>query len=140
MAKERKPLDLVRRSLGVIISLSPILVLLASIVFGIIRSRPFFSAALGLMVAACALAIWNFYLSFIRGRLYLKRHGSLEGYRYVSGVPLIGAVLAMIGGLVGFGEIGNSLVGLASMAFDTGGPVWFLICTWRDEWSQDSRG
>jgi len=140
MAKKRKPLDLVRRLLGVAISLSPILVLLASIVFGIIRSRPFFSAALGLMVAACVLAIWNFYLSFFRGRLYVKRHGSLEGYRYVSGVPLIGAVLAMMGGLVGFGEIGSALVGIASMALDTGGPIWFLIWTWRDEPFWDSRG
>lgn len=56
----------------------------------------------------------------------------MEGYRFVSGIPVIGTFCVVLGGLVSFGEIVSALLGLIAMAIDTGGSVWFLIATWQD--------
>ena len=84
------------------------------------------------MLAAALLAGLNFYLSFIRPRIFRLLHGSMDGFRHVSGIPIIGTVLVVLGALFGFGAVGSALLGLACIGFDTGGSVWFLICTWRD--------
>ena len=114
------------------ICLSPVILLLASLLWG--RSLPdrgpSWSLALG--AVATALAGLNFYLSFIRGRRFKARHGSLEGYRHVSGIPAIGTLLVVIAGITGFGQTETALVGLAAMLLDTGGSLWFVVQTWRD--------
>jgi hypothetical protein len=58
--------------------------------------------------------------------------GSLDGYRHVSGLPAVGSFLAALGAVLAFGSIVAAVVGLAAVAVDTGGSVWFLISTWRD--------
>ncbi len=121
-----------RRALGAILALSPVLLLFASIVGGIVGVRTSLVGGMAVMIPAAAIALLNFYLSFLRGRLYVRRHGSLDGYRYVSGLPIIGTVLVVIGALLGFGELAVAALGLVVMAADTGGSVWFLISTWRD--------
>ena len=124
--------NIVRRSAGLVIGLFPVLLLVASIAAGFSGLQLRVPGGLGFMVAASIVAVMNFYLSFVRGRIYLIRHGSREGYRHVSGLPLIGTALVVIGVLLGFGDIGGALLGMAVMLVDTGGSVWFLFSTWRD--------
>ena len=84
------------------------------------------------MLDAALLAALNFYLSFIRPPVFRLLHGSMDGFRHVSGIPMIGTLLVVLGGVFGFGAVGTALLGLACIGFDTGGSVWFLIATWRD--------
>ncbi len=111
---------------------SPLLLLLASLIAGIIRSQHSSFAAVGFMIGAATFAILNFHLSFIRPRLYFFRHGSMDGYRFVSGLPIVGTVLAILGAFFGFGAIGSAIIGIVAFALDTGGAGWFVIATWRD--------
>lgn len=83
-------------------------------------------------MAALLVAMLNFYLSSIRPLLLIRRHGSLEGIPHVSGFPLAGTVLVLLGGLFGFGAWGTALFGLLALVLDTGGLPWFLISTWGD--------
>mgnify|MGYP001812150322 CR=1 FL=1 len=108
------------------------LLLIASIVAGINGMQVGLVGGMAVMIAAGLIALLNFYLSFVRGHLYLKRHGSRDGYRHISGVPLIGTVLVLIGAALGFGDVPTAVLGLIVMSVDTGGSVWFLIATWRD--------
>jgi hypothetical protein len=129
---QQRPTNIVRRAFGVVLAFSPLALLLASIAVGITRSqRPHF-AGVGFIVAASVVAVLNFYLSFIRPRLFLLRRGSMDGYRHVSVFPMLGTILLTLGALFGFGAIGSALIGIGAFALDTGGSAWFLICTWRD--------
>jgi hypothetical protein len=74
----------------------------------------------------------NLYLSFVRPVLFCWRHGSLEQYRFVSGIPGVGTILVVVGGLLGFGSVATASVGLAAILLDTGGSIWFLLATWND--------
>jgi hypothetical protein len=56
----------------------------------------------------------------------------MDGYRHVSGFPMIGTVLLSLGAVFSFGAIGSALIGLVAFALDTGGSVWFVTATWRD--------
>jgi hypothetical protein len=131
-AEPRKPRNLARRTFGVALAFSPMALLLASIIVGVMGSqRPHFTG-IGFMVVAAIIAAFNFYLSFIRARLFSWRRGSMDGYRHVSGFPMIGTICLTMGALFGFGAIGSALVGIGALAADTGGSVWFVIATWRD--------
>lgn len=128
-----------RRSIGAALCLSPVFLLLASVGFGLGHPRPFWSARIGFMIAALLVAALNFYTSHILPRVYLWRNGSLDGWHYVSPIPLVTEILVVIGGFIGFGEIGNALLGMACIALDPGTSVWFLIWTWHDKSLWDSR-
>ncbi len=78
------------------------------------------------------LATLNFYLSFLRGSLHRWRRGSTDGYRHVSGVPGVGSLLVVGGVLVSFGSVTVAVLGLITIGLDTGGPLWFLVSSWRD--------
>ena len=121
-----------RRCAGAAVALFPMLLLIASIVAGLNGMRLGLGGGMAVMIAAGLIALLNFYLSFVRGQLYLKRHGSHDGYRHISGFPLIGTVLVVIGAALGFGDVPTAVLGLIVMSVDTGGSVWFLIATWRD--------
>ena len=121
-----------RRSAGALLAFFPVLLLAASIVAGLNDVQFSLYGAMAFMIAAVLIAMLNFYLSFLRGWLYVKRHGSPIGYRHVSGLPGIATVLVIIGVLLGFGEIETALLGMVVMLIDTGGSLWFLFSTWRD--------
>jgi hypothetical protein len=87
----------------------------------------------GLASGGLLVGGFNFYLAVIRPLLYALRHGSSEGQRRVSGVPLLGTLLATAGGAVGFGDWRSAAIGLVTLTIDLGGLPWFLIATWRDE-------
>jgi len=127
-----KPINYLRRALGATLGFSPFLLLLVSLVFGFVRGQHSSVAAVAFMTGAVAIAGVNFYLSFVRPRLYRFRHDSMDGYRFVSGVPIIGSVLTIMGAIFGFGAIGLAILGIIAFALDTGGSGWFVIATWRD--------
>lgn len=129
---EQKPTNFVRRTFGVVIAMSPLALLLASIIFGIFQRQQSSFAGIGFMIPAAGFAVINFYLSFIRPRLFHLRHGSMNGYHFVSGFPVVGSILVALGALFGFGAIGSGLIGGASFCLDTCGSGWFVIATWRD--------
>jgi hypothetical protein len=52
--------------------------------------------------------------------------------RNVSGLPLVGTLLVVLGGIAGFGDWRVGVIGLVVLALDTGGSPWFLVATWRD--------
>jgi hypothetical protein len=56
----------------------------------------------------------------------------MEKYRNVSGLPLIGTLLVLAGGVLGFGTLIPTILGMVAILLDTGGPFWFLITTWQD--------
>lgn len=120
-----------RRSLGVAICLSPVGVAVASIVYGAMRGTGL-TGWLGLVLFAALFAALNLHLSFTRPLLYRWRHGSMAGYRHVSGFPLVGTFFVVAGVLLGFGDMVTASVGLGVLLADTGSPVWFLIMTWKD--------
>jgi len=90
------------------------------------------------MISAMFIAVANFYFSFIRPWLLIRRHGSLDGIPHVSGAPIVGTLLVLLGGVFGFGAICTSLIGILALTLETGGAPWFLIATWRDASLWDS--
>ena len=122
---------ILRRVLGVAAELSPVFLLVASLVWSVLRGSQPHPVGVGIITGALAIGALNFHLSFVRGLLYRRANGSIEGYRHVSGFPLIGSVLVVIGAAVGFGSALCATLGLLAMALDTGGSVWFLIATWE---------
>jgi hypothetical protein len=123
---------MVRRSLGVVVCFSPVLLLIASLVAWF-AGREGGLAGLGLAVIGLLFGVLNAYLSFFRPWLYRRRRGSMEGYRFVSGLPLFGTLFVGLSGVFGFGEPYTTALGLTTLAIDTGGLPWFLVSTWRDE-------
>jgi hypothetical protein len=141
MSEENKKvkLNLWRRGSGLLLGLMPLLLIIASIVYGLARSPQPKFAAVGWMIAAGVFAALNFFLSFIRPPflLYVLRIPK-QKYKHVSGLPMIGSILLCLGIIFSFGSIGSALLGLICFAFDTGGSVWFLIATWKDSSLWDS--
>ena len=120
-----------RRSIGLVICVSPVILLLASITFGLMRPRSP-TSGLGWTFAALMFGLLNFYLSFVRPAVFRWRYGSLEQYRFVSGFPMVGTILVLVGGLLGFGSVVTASVGLVAMSLDTGSSIWFVLATWKD--------
>lgn len=121
-----------RRGFGVLVGISPVLLLGASLFFSVARGNRQSTAALVVMIVAMFIAAPNFYLSFIRPFVFHKRGGSFDAYKHVSGIPIIGTVVIVVGAILGFGSALCAVLGLVAMALDTGGSVWFLVATWRD--------
>jgi hypothetical protein len=94
---------------------------LASLASGIIKGQQPMFRSITFVIGAAALATINFYLSFVRPYFHHSRHVSMEGYRNVSGIPIIGTVLGFVGAVFGFGAIGTAVIGIAAFVMDTGG-------------------
>lgn len=121
------------RTVGVVMCLLVPALLMISTIEGITSPapEPSFKGSWPLVWAGL-IAVLNFNLSFIRPWRYRKANGSMEGYRFVSGIPLIGWAGILAAMALGWGAAGTSLMALALCGIDTGGPVWFLIMIWRD--------
>jgi hypothetical protein len=127
-----------RRALGIGICLSPIAIAVCSFVSGI-RGPITISAGFYVVLTGSLIAGFNFYLSFLRPLQYRFTHGSYDGYRHVSGAPMVGSLVVLVGVLLWFGDVLSASVGLIGLLFDTGGPQWFLVATWRDASLWDAR-
>jgi hypothetical protein len=117
-----------RRGIGVLACLAPALLAGASLVGAAAGGNGKSTAALVVMLVATSIGALNFYLSFIRPMI----SGSRSDDRNVSGVPVVGTLLVVIGTVLGFGSVLCALLGLVVVAVDTGGSLWFLLSTWRD--------
>ena len=80
---------------------------------------------------AMSVACLNFHLSFVRPRLWMREHGNMEGYLFVSGAPAVGTVAAAIAAAVTFGSDVGAAMGLVICLLDTGGMTWFMIMCLR---------
>jgi hypothetical protein len=86
-----------------------------------------------LIVLASVVAAVSLYLSFLRPFLYAKRHGNAtEGYRHVSGIPIVGSIFAALAVLVAWGQMSVAAAGLTVLLVDTGGVVWLLSALSHD--------
>jgi hypothetical protein len=81
-----------RRLLAVALCFSPVAVLAASVIYGAACGTRLTWGLAPVLVAAL-LAALNLHLSVTRPLLYRRKHGSMAGYRFVSGVPLVGTAL-----------------------------------------------
>jgi hypothetical protein len=124
-------MNCVRRSVGVTICLAPVVLAAASLAVGALNAD-WGVQGLGVALGGFLFAVVNAHLSFLRPWLYRRRHGSLSGFRFVSGVPLFGTLCVCASNAIGFGEVITAALGLVTLALDTGGLPWFLACTWRD--------
>ncbi len=120
-----------RRAVGAAVCLSPVVLLLASLAYSLLVERKG-AAWLGVMAVGLLVGSLNAYLSFLRPLLYRWRHGSMEGWRFVSVLPGVGTFVVALAGALGFGAEWTALLGLFVLAIDTGGLPWFLVVTWRD--------
>lgn len=122
----------IRRVIGVMLCGSPLALALACALWT--RTLPPATVALGGVLATIAVLIGclNLHLAYLRPWRYQRQRGSLDGYRSVSGLPLVGTLFQVAGCLVAFG---NPVVGLISGLaglLDVGGLPWFLVLTWPD--------
>jgi len=110
----------------------PALLLCSCVVGAIWHPYPWFTGAYWFAPAALIAGL-NFYLSFVRPRLYRRTHRSMKGYRWVSGVPVIGDVFLAVGAVLTMGAAGSAALGLVITGLNTGGLPWFLAAVWRDK-------
>ena len=85
------------------------------------------------------IALLNAFLHFIRP-LFLKLRGILpEEQHYVSGIPLLASFLLMLSTTAFHPALWPCFAVSVLLLLDTGGPLWFLICTWKDDsvWRKD---
>jgi hypothetical protein len=131
--RNRRYSSYIKRAFGAAICLVVPFLFVVSLVIGLRgATSPWFVGAWPLVWSGLIGGL-NIYLSFIRSRLHLRRHGSLKEYRHVSGYPLIGWLGLIAALCLGWGAPGTALIGLALCFVDTGGLVWFFLGTWRDE-------
>ena len=138
MANTKYRTNYVRRSLGLTAVGGPVCLLVASAVHGRAVTTSVGLPALAIILVGLLVEALNSYLSFAKGLVFRWRTGSVDGYRRVSGIPVLGTVLATTGGLLGFGSVTCAVIGLLSVAIDTGGSIWLVISTWRDASFWDS--
>ena len=122
-----------RRIIGIVLCTAPISLAAASLISGLGAASPGDTGGIGWIILAAAIASFNGYLSFLRPWLYRQRHeGSMEGFRFISGFPLIGSLAVMIGVIFSWGHLYSAILGALVSVVDTGGTPAFLIVTWRD--------
>jgi hypothetical protein len=95
-----------------------------------------------LYVISSLACVLNFYLSFVRYPLHRWRFGEAK-YHGVSGVPLFGTLLVMLGLPVMPHAIWPVALCFVLLLVDTGGPLWFVKSVWRDssfwEWRRSNK-
>lgn len=121
-----------RRIIGVAICSIPIILAILCIIWKKEVYDVRVSAALIIVGLSFLIGCLNLYLTFLRPFLYKQKHKSMDGYRFISGIPLVGNLLLIGGCVIAFG---NNLVGFAgvlSALIDSGGLLWVPFITWKD--------
>jgi hypothetical protein len=108
-----------------------VVLLLASLGVGLAYPR-YSGFGIGLAIVGALVAALNAYLSFVRPLLYAWRHGSINGMKNISGIPVLGTFFVVASGVLGFADWRVAAVGLVALVLDTGGIPWFLLMTWLD--------
>lgn len=53
-----------------------------------------------LLLLACYLICKNLYVGYIAPRNHWKKHGSMDGFQFISGIPIVGIVLTLLSALL----------------------------------------
>jgi hypothetical protein len=125
-----------RRALGIVICFFPVALLAVSASVGLVYPRES-AIGIGFAVAGLLVAGLNLYLAMVRPALHFWRHRSRSDYQHISGLPLIGTLLVVVGGIIGFCDWRVAALGTLVLVLDFGGLPWFLVATWRDRWLWD---
>jgi hypothetical protein len=125
-------INISRRLIGLVLACAPFLLAAASLIAPQPLHGTRYYAGIFLLTFALIIAGLNFYLSFVRPLIHNLRNSTSEGYKFVSGFPVIGNFLAIAAVLVGFGSIPIAIVAMLSLVLDTAGVPWFVLCTWKD--------
>lgn len=107
-----------------LICLCPVAVVLASLITSFIYPSDR-RTGLGFAIVGLLFGIFHVYLA-LRRELYRRKHGSEEGFRYISGTPL-GALFTVLGIVLGFAHFSTAIVGLLAMLIDVNGLPWALV-------------
>ena len=78
---------------------------------------------------ATAVASLNFYLTIIAPWSHQRRHGNMDDYHNMSGLPLIGGFCIFCAGALMPTSIATGVYLLALYALDAGGLPWFFYAT-----------
>lgn len=132
MSDLKSHFHLARRLVGVALCALPTLFALASGLWS--RPIPPAQTGAGLVLVGIAglIAFFNLYLLYLHPWRYRRRQGTDEGYRFVSGLPIVGNLLVVSGCLTAFGSGWVAGCGIAVALADPDGLAWFPFRTWRD--------
>src|SRR3989338_3778399 len=132
-----------RRAIGVITAVIPFVAValspltetrLASLLsLGGVASSVVHVAGVVLFALGASICLYNAYLSFVRPKLYEARHGTMEGYLHVSGLPIFGSLFVLVAVACLPRLIWIAAIALPVMFFDTGGWHSFVYSTWHDD-------
>jgi len=118
--------------MGIVLCSLPVWLAIVSIALSFHHSRLAGTTGYILLVGAGAIALLNLYLSSLRPWLYHKKHKSMDGYNYVSGIPGLGTMAVIAAVLFNFQHLLTGILAICILIADTGGLPWFLIMTWKD--------
>jgi hypothetical protein len=79
-----------------------------------------------LYTLGAVLCAMNFYLSFLRAPLLIRKGVPRDEIRHVSGAPLLGTVFVLVGLPAVQHVPGLVPLGILLILIDTGGPHWFV--------------
>lgn len=113
------------RIVFVLATLVVVSVPLASLVTGIMTPRAGMWRIPFVAVAVLPLG-YNWWLA-IRWWRHFRKHGSREGFVYVSGIPCIGNLFAVLGAIIGWGDWWTALPAVLVIALDPLGLPWFVL-------------
>jgi len=129
----RYRINIVRRVIGSALCLIPLAFPILSITLNGVENSGWFLASMVFSGLALLLGSFNFFLFFIRPLVHRMRGGKVEDYQFVSGLPVIGNLFALLAVALELGNVGVAIVGIVTAIIDTGGLPWFLLCTWKDQ-------
>jgi hypothetical protein len=137
-----KILPSIRRLAAVIIALIPFVCAWSGSIanyLGYHRKSIFFKALdfyhiipIGALVLGGFIIICNVCL-LIHPLIYKLRHGSMDGYKHDSGIPLVGTLLILFYSIIKFPQAEMSIYLTIFLLADMTGPLWFVIFTWKDK-------
>jgi len=117
--------NVIRRGAGLLLGASPVLLALASV----LKNGGFAASSLAILYASVGALICLLNLWIIFGRRL--RHGPGE-MRYVSPVPIFGAIAFVAALSESFGSTVLAVVCLGGLMLDQGGLPWIIYYTWND--------
>ena len=95
-----------------------------------VKYRWYHFAILG---AGLFVTVINVYTSWIRPIIYKIRFGSYDGFKFVSGYPIIGTVIGIVALVLCGSNWLTIFAVLVIFTLDTGGLPWFIFSTWNDK-------
>jgi hypothetical protein len=117
--------------MGFALGMAPFVLVVASFISPSLVPFPGAATVLGFIgLGIAALNAWH---SLGRPFLWKMWKGTMDGYRFISGLPMIGTAVGVCACLAGFGETTSALIALAIFTVDTAGLPWFTYATWKDQ-------